>query len=383
MKILTLNIWGAPYAQHIMARIDAISTRIQHDQPDIILLQEVFLPAQVKALRESLQADWRYQHHFASGVIGSGLLTLSRYPIVDSAFHRFRLGGKPERLMQGDYYAGKGIGMVRLETPQGALAVFNCHTHAQYDYWNNDNEYAVYTETNLYEATRFITTQSGDVPVVLGGDLNVNPTQPGYDLICTVGRLVDVYHHVHGIHATTFSTENPYTKHDDQCLDYIMGRGIVVDDIAVTMTETLSDGSARAYSDHYGLLASVHIELGAGIAPPLTNMTPVLSRLQERVRVALAEAENERNSHYERAVVALLGLIDMYVITGLIGRWFAHLARLLRRVVPALIIAYAVIEWIQGRVNLQGRMNVLQATYDELDHHLQAADRSDTTHTTE
>src|SRR5688500_12922252 len=108
MRILTLNIWGVPYAKHRLARLKLIADKVLELSPDILCFQEVYLPRCPKILIDQLKVQYPYSHHFSSGLVGSGLLTLSKYPIVDAAFHRFRMGGKPLRLEHGDYYAGKG-----------------------------------------------------------------------------------------------------------------------------------------------------------------------------------------------------------------------------------------------------------------------------------
>jgi sphingomyelin phosphodiesterase 2 len=43
-------------------------------------------------------------------MFGSGLVTLSRYPIVRHQFWRYAAGGFATAISCGDYYAGKGAG---------------------------------------------------------------------------------------------------------------------------------------------------------------------------------------------------------------------------------------------------------------------------------
>ena len=42
------------------------------------------------------------------------------------------MGGSPEAVWQGDWIAGKGVGLVCLDTPSGHVQVFNTHTCANY-----------------------------------------------------------------------------------------------------------------------------------------------------------------------------------------------------------------------------------------------------------
>lgn len=54
------------------------------------------------------QGGLRHGIHFKSGLFGSGLVTLSRFPVVDTGFWRYAAGGDAADVTLGDYYAGKG-----------------------------------------------------------------------------------------------------------------------------------------------------------------------------------------------------------------------------------------------------------------------------------
>ena len=56
-----------------------------------------------------------YSHHFRHGVFGSGLLTLSAFPILEASFSAFAAAGDPLAVLQGDGVAGKGVGCVALD----------------------------------------------------------------------------------------------------------------------------------------------------------------------------------------------------------------------------------------------------------------------------
>lgn len=362
MRILSLNIWGAPYAKDRAARLGAITDEIKRLNPDVIVLQEVFLPGQRQHFIEALAPIYNYSHYFYSGVIGSGLLTLSRYPIVDAIFHRFRLGGKPERLQHGDYFAGKGIGLTRIDAPEGLYNVFNSHTHAQYQEQDTD-EYAIFTDSNLYEAARFINAYADDNPTILCGDLNTQPDQTGYRIITTLANLADAYLEQHAAHPVTFSAQNPYTGHDDQCLDYILLRNAQSSTITRCMTEHFT-GAYLAYSDHYGLLADVQPAAPISTTP---DAQPVLAALQQRLSLALAEIEGEQITYLERAAIAAGGTIDVTFL----------LRPILRRIVPArsarfqrwiiiVLLLFAGGQLLHTGINLRARRNVLQALHDEI-----------------
>lgn len=379
MRILSLNIWGTPLARARQQRLEAIAAEIQRLDPDVIALQEVFVERDRDSLIGALGEQWPHFHAFGSSVVGSGLLTLSRYPIVDVAFLRYRLGGKPEKIWHGDYFGGKGIGLVRLQTPEGMVDVYNSHPHAQYDL-DNDNEYAVFTNSNLYEAARFINAWSDENPVVLCGDLNARPDQLGYRLILSMAGLRDGFTAVHpNDPGDTFTPPNPYVKTVPQRLDYIMLRdgeyaGWRVSDIAVTFNDPLpQDSKALAYSDHFGLMAE--IEATQSPNQPRNDSVAVLSELRDQLHRGLGELEMQQSGANERALLSLAGIIDAQFITGWIAkrlklnglRWFATLTAML---VGAGYFLYS-------RGVLEARHRTMEALLDEVEIALKTARQSD------
>ncbi|KXZ48237.1 hypothetical protein GPECTOR_29g18 [Gonium pectorale] len=135
--------------------------------------------------------------HFRSGVFGSGLLTLSRHPITEAAFHQYTCAGDPASIHCGDYLAAKGVGWTRLSTPSGPLDVFNTHLHANYSHKYDKpqgqgpqgaaeegvpppavDDFAAFRMAQVLELARFVNSVSGrggSLGAVLGGDLNAAP----------------------------------------------------------------------------------------------------------------------------------------------------------------------------------------------------------------
>lgn len=51
-------------------------------------LQEVWVRKDADLIAEvAAQGDLKYSHHFVAGMFGSGLITLSRYPITEAGSH--------------------------------------------------------------------------------------------------------------------------------------------------------------------------------------------------------------------------------------------------------------------------------------------------------
>ena len=76
-----------------------------------------------------------------SGVIGTGTMILSKWPILETKFRKFTLNGFKHQVWYGDALAGSGIGLVKLMigSPQNHLLVnvYVSHYHAEYNRAND------------------------------------------------------------------------------------------------------------------------------------------------------------------------------------------------------------------------------------------------------
>lgn len=363
LTILTLNTWGAPYAKDIKGRMNAIVTEVTRLHPDIICLQEVFLSQYRQILLDGLHKTWQHAQYFPSGLLGSGLLTLSRYPITQSAFLSYRLSGKPER--QQDYWVKKGIGFTLIKTPFGHVAVFNTHTHAQYEP-QNDNEYAVFTNSNLYEAMRFVKTHGVPYPTILCGDMNTRPDQLGYQVL-TQQNLIDAYTQQHpndvGI---TFSADNPYAHEFNQRLDYMLiDRRVQCHDIQMVMNTPISLPDALIYSDHYGLLMRFTLQERSAQIPSKIPAT-VLQSLYAEVTREIALTHAQRTKHHEQLGFGVIALFDTLWITGRWMRQNAHAGSFVQAIMAILAFGYVVYHTLSAELNLRVRRNTLQMLADEI-----------------
>lgn len=63
-----------------------------------------------------------------SGTLGSGLAILSRFPILSSSYLKFTLAGRPLKVLQGDFYVGKGCGSICIDHPDiGLMDIYTTH----------------------------------------------------------------------------------------------------------------------------------------------------------------------------------------------------------------------------------------------------------------
>jgi len=269
LRVLTFNCWGVPvFSRDRGARMRAIGQALAGLDVDVVGLQEVFTKKDRQVVSQGAErAGLVHTHYFSSGVMGSGLLTLSRYPIEDAGFLRFRLNGRPLDPIRVDYYAGKGIGRVRLRTPAGPVDVYNAHLIAPYLEFGPDRFYA-HRLAQALEAGRYMQTESGQVPALLTCDLNCLPDSLAYRTLIAVAGLVETYRAANPDHATiTVADKIPYARlHPPERLDYIFARSgaqgsftVARSDLALTAAPEPNPDRIPGFSDHYGVRSELEL----------------------------------------------------------------------------------------------------------------------------
>lgn len=64
-----------------------------------------------------------------SGVLGSGVCILSRFPIQDVMFHKWPLNGYVHKIHHGDWFGGKGVGLCRLKIHDMNVNIYIAHVN--------------------------------------------------------------------------------------------------------------------------------------------------------------------------------------------------------------------------------------------------------------
>ncbi|WP_395740170.1 endonuclease/exonuclease/phosphatase family protein [Prosthecobacter sp.] len=135
LRVVTWNLWGIfGFTPRRAERMQVIAREIVKLNPDIVGFQEVFVQADRDLLTTALrEAGLPHSRYFSSGLVGSGLLLVSRFPIESDGFIRYADGGRPEAVHHGDWWAGKGLSLSTLRLPDGSpLYIANTHMHARY-----------------------------------------------------------------------------------------------------------------------------------------------------------------------------------------------------------------------------------------------------------
>jgi endonuclease/exonuclease/phosphatase family metal-dependent hydrolase len=170
LRVLSFNVWDLPViATNREARLAALPDAIAKLEPDVILLQELWIESDGDRLRKALaRRGYPYTTHLAHTEYGmTGLFVASKLPLKYVGYHPFAGGSVEHSFWHLEWLAAKGVATFVVKTSLGELEIQNTHLQAQY-------------ETDGYAAERL--SQAGEIllidqdrterPLVLGGDFN-------------------------------------------------------------------------------------------------------------------------------------------------------------------------------------------------------------------
>jgi sphingomyelin phosphodiesterase 2 len=180
LKLMTYNIANARgFTNNQRERINAVADLLVDLDVDIVGLQEVFIEEDRQFLLEKLsKTELKYASEYPAGFLGNGLVIVSKYPIEESYFHRFKANNPWWKVWEGDWWAGKGIGLAKIKlTNNSYLSFYNVHAQA---YRGNQESHDVRYE-QFKEASEFLNKASGsNTPVFFVGDFNTEQGAPDY-----------------------------------------------------------------------------------------------------------------------------------------------------------------------------------------------------------
>lgn len=191
LKVATFNIHSLPVVgYHRPTRMAAIGDALTALEPDIVCFQEAFIEADRRLLIQHLEGSrLAHYHYYPSATVGSGLMIASAYPIKEVFFHRYTVSNSWYKLWEGDWWAGKGVGLARIALPQGGVVdIYDTHAQAGYGLrW-----YDGIRNTQMSELAEFIkATRTKTGPALLLGDMNSRINTPyGYNTIVHEANLV-------------------------------------------------------------------------------------------------------------------------------------------------------------------------------------------------
>jgi endonuclease/exonuclease/phosphatase family metal-dependent hydrolase len=174
LKVATFNIQDLYLVgKDRPLRMRSIGAKLLILDPDIVGFQEAFIePDRALLLKELESTRLKHHQYYPSGTVGSGLLIASAFPIKEVYFHRYSASNPFYKIGEGDWWAGKGVALARLELPEGHIDFYN--THAQAGYGNP--AYDLVRGEQMAELADFIRrSHCGTAPALLAGDMNCRP----------------------------------------------------------------------------------------------------------------------------------------------------------------------------------------------------------------
>lgn len=172
LRVFSLNCWGLKFISKFRhERLNEIARRIASASPvhDIVALQEFWVYEDYVRLRGITSSVLPYGKFYHSGVLGGGLVVLSRYPIVGSTMYPYTLNGRPTAFWRGDWYVGKGVANAVIDLGNGRIVeVFNTHLHAPYE--AGEDSYLCHRTAQAWEIAKHIrgAVQKGHIPLAVG-----------------------------------------------------------------------------------------------------------------------------------------------------------------------------------------------------------------------
>jgi endonuclease/exonuclease/phosphatase family metal-dependent hydrolase len=256
VKLVTYNIWGLPswMTGSRRGRYPRIAREIERLEPDIVLLQEAWT---AKA-RGSVPTNGAWSVARAAGqhtfFQQSGLVTLSRFPIIGGGFYPFSHAALPDRLVN------KGVLKVTVKLADGqVLNIWNVHLQ--------DGGTAELRVSQVRElVSRVKAAEDGQIADLVGGDFNCTPDSALYhELENSLGPSV-----------LELGGEVPFVTWDGlsgkagtgETLDHIfVRRRIPFQEVrAVQHVAFTAATPQERLSDHLGIEAEVSFSAGPSVA---------------------------------------------------------------------------------------------------------------------
>lgn len=356
LSVLTLNIWGIPYVSKDRAvRVEAIGDVLASGNYDIVSLQEVWSDSDYQYLKKRVEGVLPFAHYFYSGVVGSGLALLSKYPIVSALFHAWSVNGYVHRIQHGDWFGGKGVGFAKIAVNDQLVNVYAAHLHAEYD--RKCDDYMAHRVIQAYDTAQFIESTRGTAVLqILAGDLNTEPGDLAYRVLQTNSKLIDTADkklYAAGHLGTNEIGSNSYTDPEaakkypqGKRIDYIMYRfGDNFEGRLLEHRLPLPDripGKDISYSDHEAVYAKIILKkasssaiqqlmaCGSGDAHAKceSNDQETVLSLRESIVIcneSLKQLESHKRSYTLMAIGVIIVLLNMLELEAPYGLKSAYL----------------------------------------------------------
>ena len=251
---------------HIGPRLEKLAEEIRNLAPDIVVLQELFHREYQEQFYNLISDIYPFSAGFARRGpklrLGNELITVSKFPLTNCRFMRFR-----ETALEEQLFTNKGIFTMQVDIPgAGKFQLINFHMTAG-GLWNHPEDTSM-ERIRTSQIIQLVEAVSENMPAILAGDLNSGPASSpeNYARILSAG-FIDTFVEA-GAEGMSWDPSNPLVAHHSenhlppQRVDHVFinpaARDQVRPDTARIVLDTrcitLSSGLEIPVSDHYGVL---------------------------------------------------------------------------------------------------------------------------------
>ena len=167
LTVCSYNVWMLSHVGKDMdTRDDLIAEQVKDN--DVVFMQEVFRSENDKAIRRTMQTHFPYVSEkltdHGSNTYDGGVLTFSKYPIVDQSQHVF------ENCKGTDCAADKGVLYTKIIKDNQPYHLFNLHLGS----WNSQGHRDI-RMLQVGEIFNYMEQLNlpDDEPIIIGGDFNI------------------------------------------------------------------------------------------------------------------------------------------------------------------------------------------------------------------
>jgi len=271
IKILSLNVWDVPFWFSVKRheRLKRLGKYLKRINADIICLQEAFDVKHREDLHNLLGKNLygvsatsdksRRVLLFKRFDLTGGLVTYSKFPILESTFHPYR---RFVDMMFAEYIGRKGALRTLVQTPKGPLLMMNTHFHT--GTLSVDRHIRAKQLKQLFRAAE----APGTLPTVVAGDLNDNEimNHKDYAPVLKKYRFRDAAENFKEAAKPTVRLGNRYASKTwfnrsriSKRLDYILVKNLEAAGLAVTEYKILTQPT-DPFSDHDPVLVTIEAE---------------------------------------------------------------------------------------------------------------------------
>ncbi|GEM_PF-5154396 len=258
-RIYSRNIFGVPiFAPKRRARIKNILEQLNAEQADFVLLQEVFMPRDMRAVRSVLTRLGSRMMRPNKGLLrfSGGLCGVIKKEVdCKHSFKKFGYSGFLTDFTMADKIAQKGFQIFELTSPFQAVIINTHLTCPHAKKLDKSSKHKALLASQLASIEKYI--RGNPLPTIICGDFNIEPQQDIMRQFIADNALTDETKHLTSTYIGNHFRPRWLFRHSAKTKkpDYVLSRNLPKDwSVSIRVAEDKS-----FLSDHAGLIATIEI----------------------------------------------------------------------------------------------------------------------------